>query len=78
VVSDPAIKFPISPGTGFGIALLYDVKTWIWTRGDNFPLKLLESRIRCPNCGKLGVTVLFAVPSQPKSQAIRPQTDHGP
>ena len=61
------------PGTGFGIAVLYDVKTWIWTRGDNFPLKLLESRIRCPNCGKLGVTVLFAAPGQPKSQAIWPQ-----
>ena len=47
------------------------MKTLIWTRGANFPLKLLESRIRCPNCGKLGVTVLFAVPGQPKSQAIR-------
>ena len=48
-----------------------DMKTLIWTRGANFPLKLLESRLRCPNCGKLGVTVLFAVPGQPRSQAIR-------
>jgi hypothetical protein len=48
-----------------------DMKTLLWTRGANFPLKLLESRLRCPQCGKLGVTVLFAVPNQPKSQAIR-------
>ena len=48
-----------------------DMKTLIWTRGANFPLKLLESCLRCPNCGKLGVTVLFAVPGQPRSQAIR-------
>ena len=48
-----------------------DMKTLIWTRGANFPLELLESRLRCPRCGKLGVTVLFAVPGQPRSQAIR-------
>jgi hypothetical protein len=48
-----------------------DMKTLIWTRGANFPLKLLESRLRCPQCGKLGVTVLFAVPGQPKCQVIR-------
>ena len=30
-----------------------DMKTLIWTRGANFPLKLLESRLRCPQCGKL-------------------------
>ena len=47
-----------------------DMKTLIWTRGANFPLELLESRLRCPRCGKLGVTVLFAVPGQPKPQAI--------
>jgi hypothetical protein len=34
-----------------------NMKTLIWTRGANLPLKLLESRIRCPQCGKLGVTV---------------------
>jgi hypothetical protein len=48
-----------------------DMKTLVWTRGANFPLELLESRLRCPRCGKLGVTVLFAVPGQPKSQVIR-------
>jgi hypothetical protein len=48
-----------------------DMKTLIWTRGARFPLKLLESRPRCPSCGKLGVTVLFAIPGHPKSQTLR-------
>jgi hypothetical protein len=32
---------------------------------------MLESRLRCPRCGKLGVTVLFAVPGQSKPEAVR-------
>jgi hypothetical protein len=48
-----------------------DMKTLIWTRGANFQLKLLESRLRCPNCGKLGVTVFFTVPGHPKSETVR-------
>jgi hypothetical protein len=44
-----------------------DVKTLVWTRGEAFPLDLLESRMRCPRCGSRRVTVLFEVPNQPKS-----------
>jgi hypothetical protein len=39
------------------------------TRGEAFPLDLLENRLRCPRCGSRRVTVLFQVPNQPKSAA---------
>jgi hypothetical protein len=48
-----------------------DMKTLVWTRGEAFPLELLESRMRCPRCGSRKVTVLFEVPNQPKSAAGR-------
>jgi hypothetical protein len=44
-----------------------DMKTLVWTRGEAFPLDLLESRMRCPRCGSRRVTVLFEVPNEPKS-----------
>src|SRR5687767_6785488 len=29
-----------------------DMKTLIWTRGENFPLELLSQRLRCPKCDR--------------------------
>ena len=48
-----------------------DLKTLVWTRGQAFPLNLLESRMRGPRCGSRRVTVLFEVPNQPKTTAAR-------
>jgi hypothetical protein len=48
-----------------------DLKTLVWTRGEAFPLNLLESRMRCPRCGSRTVTVLFEVPNQPKTTAAQ-------
>jgi hypothetical protein len=36
-----------------------DLETLIWTRGREFPLSWLESRLKCPRCGSRRVTVLF-------------------
>jgi hypothetical protein len=42
-----------------------DVPTLVATRGRDFPLAGLESRLRCPRCGSRRVTVMFNVPKQP-------------
>jgi hypothetical protein len=39
-----------------------DLSTLVWTRGRNFPLGMLESRMRCPRCGSLRVRVAFIPP----------------
>jgi hypothetical protein len=44
------------------------MKTLVWTRGDNFPLDQLESRLKCPRCGGRRVKVIFSVPGNPKLQ----------
>jgi len=36
-----------------------DLATLVWTRGRNFPLGMLESRLRCPRCGSRRVVVMF-------------------
>jgi hypothetical protein len=36
-----------------------DMETLVWTRGRDFPLSRLESRLRCPRCGSREVVVLF-------------------
>lgn len=41
------------------------LKSLVATRGRDFPLARLAARIRCPNCGDLGVTVAFDVPGTP-------------
>ena len=48
-----------------------DLHTLVWTRGEAFPLNVLESRMRCPRCGSRKVTVLFEVPNEPKTAAGR-------
>jgi hypothetical protein len=46
-----------------------DLKTLVWTRGEVFPLNLLEGRMRCPRCGSRRVTAPFEVPNRPKTAA---------
>jgi DNA-directed RNA polymerase subunit RPC12/RpoP len=48
-----------------------DMNTLVWTRGKNFPLALLASRLKCPRCGSRRVSVLFKVPSEPQSKRAR-------
>src|ERR1700684_3358107 len=40
-----------------------DLDTLVCTRGPNFPLSRLESRLMCPACGGRSVTVVFEPPS---------------
>jgi hypothetical protein len=40
-----------------------DLDTLVSTRGPNFPLSRLESRLMCPACGSRSVTVVFEPPS---------------
>lgn len=39
-----------------------DMMTLVASRGMAFPLTLVSSRLRCPNCGSRKITVLFHVP----------------
>jgi hypothetical protein len=41
----------------------YNIDTLVCTRGPNFPLSRLESRLMCPACGSRRVTVVFEPPS---------------
>ena len=36
-----------------------DIETLIWTRGEKFPLDLLESRLKCPKCWSRRVAIWF-------------------
>ena len=40
-----------------------DLETLVATRGPNFPISRLESRLMCPSCGGRQVTVVFEPPS---------------
>ena len=42
-----------------------DLETLVWTRGRDFPLARLESRMKCPRCGSRRVRLVFSVPTQP-------------
>jgi len=46
-----------------------DVHTLVWTRGRNFPLARLESRLMCPRCGNRRVVLMFQPP--PESQRAK-------
>jgi len=39
-----------------------DMETLVWTRGRDFPLSRLESRLRSPRCGSRNVVVLYHPP----------------
>jgi hypothetical protein len=40
-----------------------DMLTLVWTRGRDFPLGILASRLKCPRCGSRQATVFFEPPS---------------
>jgi hypothetical protein len=40
-----------------------DLDTLVCTRGPNFPLSRLESRLMCPACGSRHVTAVFEPPT---------------
>jgi hypothetical protein len=42
-----------------------DMRTLVWTRGEAFPLDMLESRLKCPRCGGRRVQVIFEPPAAP-------------
>jgi hypothetical protein len=48
-----------------------DLKTLLWTRGEDFPLELLQSRLKCPRCGGRKVIIVFEAPSPGKPAAAR-------
>jgi hypothetical protein len=40
-----------------------DLRTLVWTRGEAFPLEMLQSRLKCPRCGSRRVQVIFEPPA---------------
>ena len=40
-----------------------DMMTMLFTRGRDFPLAMLASRLRCPRCGSRSVAVFFEPPA---------------
>lgn len=44
-----------------------DMQTLVWTRGRDFPLARLESRMKCPRCGSRRVMLLFRPPTNAKA-----------
>jgi hypothetical protein len=42
-----------------------DLPTLIWTRGRDFPLARLESRLKCRRCGSRRVRLAFTIPAEP-------------
>ena len=47
-----------------------DMRTLVWTRGSEFPLARLESRLKCPRCGSRRVRLAFIVPPQSAQKQI--------
>src|SRR4051794_937530 len=54
-----------------------DMQTLVWTRGPNFPLSRLESRLMCPECGSRRVSLLFDVPKVPVAARAKRGTERG-
>ena len=48
-----------------GYEATLSMETLVCTRGRGFPLARVASRLRCPNCGDMGIDVLFDVPGSP-------------
>jgi DNA-directed RNA polymerase subunit RPC12/RpoP len=48
-----------------------DIETLVWTRGRNFPISRVESRLMCPRCGSRRVVLLFDIPPTQKRVALR-------
>jgi hypothetical protein len=47
-----------------------DLATLVWTRGAEFPVGRLESRMKCPYCGSRRVVILFDLPREPMQVAV--------
>lgn len=47
-----------------------DMPTLLATRGRDFPVALLASRLRCPQCGSRKVAVLFHTPAITKVRSV--------
>jgi hypothetical protein len=47
-----------------------DLRTLIWTRGAEFPISMLDSRLKCPLCGSRRVALIFDLPSVPVAKRI--------
>jgi hypothetical protein len=45
--------------------------TLVWTRGRNFPLARLESRLMCPRRGCRRVVIVFHPPAEPQAKAAK-------
>jgi hypothetical protein len=41
-----------------------DVASLLWTRGRDFPIAMLSSRLRCPVCGSRKVSVRISIPGK--------------
>jgi DNA-directed RNA polymerase subunit RPC12/RpoP len=46
-----------------------DMETLVATRGRDFPLSRLESRLRCPRCGNRRIVILFEPPRERRATA---------
>lgn len=49
-----------------------DLPTLVWTRGRDFPLARLESRLKYPRCGSRRVRLAFSVSPNNKVMRYRP------
>ena len=48
-----------------------DMHTLLWTRGPDFPLSRLETRMMCPWCRSRDVRLIFHVPGEPQPSEDR-------
>jgi len=49
-----------------------DLETLVWTRGRDFPIAMLASRMKCPRCNSRVISISFDVPKTPASAALDP------
>ena len=48
-----------------------DLPSLIWTRGRDFPIARLDTRMKCPRCGSRRVLVAFEPPQNENPQRAR-------
>jgi hypothetical protein len=49
-------------------SIALDLPSVVWTRGRDFPITKLDTRMKCPRCGSRRVTVLLEPPNAPTRQ----------
>ena len=52
-----------------------DLATLVWTRGRDFPVARLDTRMKCPRCGSRRVLIAFEPPKNPNERAA-PSSPH--